>query len=330
MKSAKVILFALVMLALAGCKAYNRESAGAPADSQRPEAQSSPAASAPERGALRTRSSIEPSSSQSGDVGAKQQNVSLLPASPAEAQPETIDRKIIRNANLIIELDAPADGQRRLTAIAESHGGFVVTSEFKQNDGRAPGKPSQVVNVIMRVPSSQFLSALDMVRTVGVRTTQETVAGQDVTQEYIDLEARIRTKKALEAQFLEIMKQARKVSEALEVQSEIADVRTEIEQLEGRRRFLENQSALSTINVTLQTPVPIVTATTSSFGDSIKNALGDGVDVAASIVLGLVRLIIVMVPIFVLIVLPVALVSRMAWRRYRPFKKPEPVEVSGQ
>jgi hypothetical protein len=68
---------------------------------------------------------------------------------------------------------------------------------------------------------------------LSVKTT-----GQDVTEEYIDLEARLRSKKALEAQFLEIMKQAHKISDALEVQSQIADVRADIERIEGRRRFL--------------------------------------------------------------------------------------------
>ena len=86
------------------------------------------------------------------------------------------------------------------------------------------------------------------------------ISGQDVSEEYLDLEARLRTKKALEAQFLEIMKQARKVQDALDVQSQLADVRTEIERLEGRRRFLENQAALSTITTTLQMPQPIIAA----------------------------------------------------------------------
>ena len=97
-----------------------------------------------------------------------------------------------------------------------------------------------------------------------------------MTEEYIDLEARIRTKKALEAQFLEIMKQARKISDAMEVQTQLAEVRTEIERLEGRRRFLENQSALSTINITLHTPTPVVAAATRGFVYDLKAAFGDG------------------------------------------------------
>src|SRR6202011_3293944 len=106
-----------------------------------------------------------------------------------------------------------------------------------------------------RVPASQFNASVEEIRHVGgdlSKVRQEKISGQDVTEEYIDVEARIKTKKALEAQFLEIMKQAHKVSDALEVQSELANVRTDIERMEGRRRYLDNQSSLSTISVTLQ------------------------------------------------------------------------------
>ena len=104
-----------------------------------------------------------------------------------------------------------------------------------------------------------------------------------MTEEYIDLEARIRSKQALEAQFLEIMKQARSVSDALEVQRQLSEVRSEIERIEGRRRFLENQSSLSTITVTLQPSQPLVS--TSGFFYKVKRAFGGGLDIAASITL---------------------------------------------
>ena len=233
------------------------------------------------------------------------------------------DRKIIRNGELTIETDSPTDGLSRITAIAESLGGFVVTSELKQNGGKNQSNPSQSVTIIARVPSAQFNAAIEQISSIGSRTLQKKISGQDVTEEYLDLEARLRAKKALEAQFLEIMKQAKKVSEALEVQNQLADVRTEIEQLEGRRRFLENQSAFSTITSTLQMPAPIVTATTSGFGHSIKEAFGDGVDMAAAIILGLIKIFIVLIPVGLFIGLPLWLIWRVVRRRLP--KKPEPV-----
>lgn len=260
-------------------------------------------------------------------LGGRDQQVSLNQGISEQASAAAADRKIIRNGELTIETDSPTDGQHKITSIAESHGGFVVTSEFKHNDGSGQSKPSQTVTVVVRVPSPQFAATLEQIRSVG-RVIQEKVTGQDVSEEYLDLEARIRTKKALESQFLEIMKQARKVSDALEVQTQLADVRTEIERFEGRRRFLENQSALSTITVTLQMPMPLVAATTTGFGQSIKQAFGDAVDTAASIILFVIQAVIVLVPIAFLIVLPVWLVWRVLRRRFELTKKAEPVVES--
>jgi len=193
----------------------------------------------------------------------------------------------------------------------------------------AGAKPSQSVTVVARVPASQFASALDQIRNAGERLIQEKVSGQDVSEEYLDVEARLRNKKALEGQFLEIMKQARKVEDALDVQSQLADVRTEIERLEGRRRFLENQAALSTITTTLQMPQPIIAATTSGFGATIKRTFGDAVDTAASIVLFVIQAVIVLVPIAIFFGLPGWLVWRVVRRRF-VFRKPEPSPIPGE
>jgi hypothetical protein len=224
-------------------------------------------------------------------------------------------RKVIQNAEMTIETDKPSEGQQKIGVIAEKHGGFVVVSESKHNDAASQNVASTLVNVVVRVPAQKFQAALDEIRAVGGRILHEKSSGQDVTEEYIDLEARIRTKKALEAQFLEIMKQARKISDAMEVQTQLAEVRTEIERLEGRRRFLENQSALSTINITLHTPTPVVAAATRGFIYDLKAAFGDGMDTGAGIFLGIIQFVIVMIPVMVFILIPAWLVFK--WLRKR-------------
>ncbi len=236
-------------------------------------------------------------------------------AGSAQSSTQVIERKIIRNAEIIIETDSPNDGQRKIAAIAEKQGGFVVTSESRENQGNAQVAPSTTVTVVARVPATKFGDAVEEIHRIGGKILREKISGQDVTEEFIDIEARIRTKRALEMQFLEIMKQARKVSDALEVQNQLAEVRTEIERLEGRRRFLENQAALSTITITLQTPAPIVAATTSGFRHGVKMAFGDGLDTAAEIVLGVIRFVIVMIPVALLILLPCWLLFKWL-RRY--------------
>jgi Domain of unknown function (DUF4349) len=243
------------------------------------------------------------------------QPVSLKDADAANLASQAFDRKIIRNANLTVEVTSPGDSQRKVVSIAESHQGFVVTSESTQRPSEDRNKPEITINLVVRVPANQFNAVMEEIRAVGARVVQEKVTGQDVTEEFMDLEARIKNQKALESQFLEIMKRAGKVDDALSVQRELAEVRTEIEKLEGRRRFLENQSSLSTINVTLQPPTQIVNAT--GFWYSVRSAFSDGVDVAAGIVLFLIRAIIAILPIILFVVLPLALIAKLGLRVVR-------------
>jgi len=243
------------------------------------------------------------------------ESVSLKDADSANTTAKAFDRKIIRNANLTVEVASATDSQRKIVSIAESHQGFVVTSEATQRTSDDRTRSEITVNLVVRVPAAQFNQVMEEVRAVGARVIQEKVSGQDVTEEFMDLEARIKNQKALEAQFIEIMKRAGKVDDALSVQRELANVRTEIEKLEGRRRFLENQSSLSTINVTLQPPTQIVNAT--GFWYSVRSAFSDGVDVAADIILFLIRAIIALLPIIVLIVLPAALIVKLGLRVVR-------------
>jgi len=286
--------------------------------SQRPSAERPDAVAKSETGQVATNEPAEarPAVNYSMRQESMQTEVaSLKDADSANTASLAFDRKIIRNANLTVEVTSPSDAQPKLVAIAESHQGFVVTSEATQRAAADKSRPEITVNLVIRVPASQFNTVMEQVRAVGVRIIQEKVTGQDVTEEFMDLEARIKNQKALELQFLEIMKRAGKVEDALSVQRELADVRTEIEKLEGRRRFLENQSSLSTINVTLQPPTQIVNAT--GFWYSVRTAFSDGVDVAVGIILFFIRAIIALAPIFVLIVLPLAVLARLGIRVVR-------------
>ena len=246
---------------------------------------------------------------------ASSQNVSLTQADSANAASQAVARKIIRNGNLTLEVSSPTETQSRIFSIAETRGGFVVTSEMSQQDTDDKSKPTQSVTLVVRVPALQFEQAMTEIRSAATRILQDKRTGQDVTEEFIDLEARIKNQRALEGQFLEIMKRATKVEEALDVQRQLAAVRTEIEKIEGRRRFLENQATLSTINVTLQTPTQIVNATGFWYG--IRSAFSDGIDAAAAIILALIRVVVALLPILILIVLPAALIARFFVKRVR-------------
>lgn len=261
--------------------------------------------------------------------GAQPQQVSLTDVDKEGSTAEAAERKIIRNADITIEVPSTTDAQHRITSIAEAHSGFVVTSEAKQRESNDPAQRTLDIKLVVRVPSNQFGSAFDEIRKLAGNTPEEQVNSQDVTEDFIDLEARIKTQKALEAQFLEIMRGANKIADALEVQRQLAEVRTDIEKLEGRKRFLENRSSLSTINVNILAPKPMLAVTETGFRHSLREAVSDSVSMATDIALFFARFVIMMVPISLLILLPAGLVVRYLMRRAKRMRLAQALATPG-
>lgn len=242
------------------------------------------------------------------------QKVSLTEADKAESTAEAADRKIIRNADITMEVDSTTEAQHRVTSIAESHGGFVVTSEAKQRENIDPGKRTLDIKLVVRIPAEKFGVTLDEIKQLAGNLPEANVTGQDVTEDFIDLEARIKTQKALELQFLEIMKQARNVEDALEVQRQIAEVRTDVEKLEGRKRFLQNRSSLSTITVNIRAP-KVIAVNPTGVGHSLREAVSDSLELASGLFIFFMRSAILLTPIILFVVLPSGLVLRYFVRR---------------
>jgi hypothetical protein len=229
---------------------------------------------------------------------------------------ERAPRRIIRGADLGIETSDVADAERLAGAIVEEMGGYVASSDrsLRSND-EEPSEPA--VNMVLRVPSNRFTAALARLEKIGSRVLTQRVGSDDVTEEFIDLGARTVAHRALEMQFLEILKQARSVKDALEVNIQLAEVRTTIEKLEGRQRLLENQTSISTIKLGITHGVPLLRAGRFAFADSIERAGADLLNVSAAVVHGGIRLLGFFMPIFTLVVLPASLVLRALLRRRR-------------
>ena len=150
---------------------------------------------------------------------------------------------VIKTAEVEVRLehDAFSDAMARATEVASRHGGFVVSSTRGE-----PGRGS----VIIRVPADRFEVALGDVRALG-EVDREHVAGQDVGQEFVDLEARLRNLEAQEAVLLRLFDEAGSVADTIRIQHELSGVQLDVEQIEGRLRYLRDQTALSTITIGL-------------------------------------------------------------------------------
>lgn len=221
-----------------------------------------------------------------------------------------------------MEVPSTTEAHHRVASIAESHGGFVVTSESKQRENVDPSKRTLDIKLIVRIPATRFGPALDEIKQLASNLPAESVSGQDVTEDFIDLEARLKTQKALELQFLEIMKRSGSVEDALEVQRQIAEVRTDIEKLEGRKRFLENRSSLSTITVNIHAP-KVIAVNPTGLGRTLRDAVSDSLELASGMFIFFVRTLIVMMPILVFVVFPSALLLRYLVRRAKRMRLAE-------
>ena len=263
---------------------------------------------------MNTSSGVRSDEKTGGDSIAQ---VSLNQAEQIQTAPVVIERKIIRNADLQMEANAPEEAQTKIGKIAEAKGGFVVETQSSASDVRAATRDT--VTMTVRVPSAKFDEALNEIRQTASRVIVENIKGEDVTEEFIDIEARLKTQKALETQFLEIMKRSNTVADALNVQTEIARVRGDIEKIEGRKRFLESQASLSTIKIKLQTPAAF-SANTAGFFGKLGQAFGSGFDAALSFILVFVTALTALLPFFLLIVLPLYFVIRYFARKNRKGK----------
>ena len=314
MRLTLTLALTFALAALAGCAGGSRDEA--------------PQGSAAPNTAMQEQAAGGGGAARDGDVAMKtvslqQTEDATLPQQQQQpGAPAAVGRKIIRNATLTLEADDPSQAVQRIASVAEARGGFVVTSETRQQGGARGSKGYEIFTVEMRVPATQFDAALEEIRAAAGSVTSQRITGKDVTEEYIDLEARLRTQRALETQLLEIMKGADAVADAISVQRELTNVRTEIERLEGRRRFLENQSSLSTISVTIQPPAPLIG--TTGFFHSLGQAFGEGVDIAASITLFLIRLLLALLPVALFIGVPAYFLLRYLVRRARRARPAQP------
>jgi hypothetical protein len=158
----------------------------------------------------------------------------------------TNDRKIVREGSITLEVEGIAEAMDQIAEMADELNGYVVSSRRYDYERRVLGY------ITIRIPSDSFEDALARLRQLAIAVPYETTTARDVTEEYVDLEAQLGNLLATEAQYLTLMERAETVEEVLMVQKELSKVRGQIEQIEGRMRYLEQTSDMSLIEVDLQ------------------------------------------------------------------------------
>lgn len=237
-------------------------------------------------------------------------------AKSGEAKLPSTARKVIRNAELSIEVQSPAAAESKVSSLIEKMGGYVASSAREIVAGEGAQKWT-TVTLSLRVPAERLDETLREIKRLGIGAETEKIASEDVTDEYIDVAARVANQRRLEQQLVTILAQASKVDEALKVHQELASARTEIDRLEGRKRFLESESALAKISVSLAPLRPVVGFSTAEIGVNVRKAATDSVSVAGGIVTLAIRAAGVLLPLFVLFGLPLLSALWLLKRRQR-------------
>jgi hypothetical protein len=165
---------------------------------------------------------------------------SIVPEEPTE------DRKIVKTGYITLEVKDIAESMDKVADMADDLGGYVVSSYKHEYEGGTSG------SISIRVPSERFEEVFERLRQFAVAVPYENTEAVDVTEEYVDLEARLRNLEATEAQYLALMAKAEDVEDMLMVQKELSNVREEIERIEGRMLYLERTSDMALIEISLQ------------------------------------------------------------------------------
>ena len=169
------------------------------------------------------------------------------------------DRKIIKNAELTLQVKDTDTAVDQLTGIVTDYDGYIVSSRA-WSEGQY-----RMATVTLSIPVDTFEQVLRRLRGIAVEVLDERADGQDVTDQYVDLESRLRNLEATQTRVRAFLDQAVTVEEALEVNHELSQIEGQIEEIKGKMNYLKERASYSSITVQLQperpTPTPTPTPT---------------------------------------------------------------------
>ncbi|MCF7624923.1 DUF4349 domain-containing protein [Peribacillus castrilensis] len=164
----------------------------------------------------------------------------------AEKEGMTDERKVIHQAQLELKVKNLEKAQMKIENKVAEYGGYVVESNvYREDEELVEG------TITVRVPEAHFQDFLTDSEGEASEVVGRNVTGQDVTEQYVDLKARLKSKRAVEERLLAFMKDAEKTEDLLKISADLAVVQEEIEQLTGQIKYLENQTSYSTVTITL-------------------------------------------------------------------------------
>ena len=263
----------------------------------------------------------QPSSAPPADAAASGGADNERGGGPADPSLQPV-RLIIRNADLTIVVQNTQAQLDEINKIAAEFGGYIASTSTSQ-----AGENSLQAQVTLRVESAKLDAALDRIRKLAVEVRSESIRGDDVTAEYVDLDAQLKNLEAAEAQLKEIMAKAEKTEDVMAVFQQLTAIRGQIEQIKGRLKYLSQSASLATINLTL---IPDAVAQPVQIaGWRPEGVAKDALEALISALQGLATLaiwfVIVLLPILIIIAIPIIILIAILRRIARRGRKVTPV-----
>lgn len=221
------------------------------------------------------------------------------------------EQLIIRTGDLSLVVSNTETTLADIIRLAESNGGWVVNSSLYQYDSRAKSG-----SVVIRIPADGFNSAMAAIKALALEVTSESSSGQDVTEEYVDLAARLGNLEATAARVRGFLDDANKVEDALAVNQELSRLEGEIESIKGRMQYLSQSAAFSTISINLTPDIlaqPIEVAGWRPQGVA-RDAVASLIEILQGLGTVLIWAAIVLLPLALVFGLPAWLIIRRARR----------------
>lgn len=222
------------------------------------------------------------------------------PPPPAPQAEVEIERKLIKEGRVGFETNDLGNTRQTVFAAIYKYEAYVSSDEEYTYSGRKSN------TLIIRVPAEDFDSLLAQATRGVERFESKQINVKDVTEEFLDIQARLKTKKELEERYLSLLQRANTVTEILEIEKEIGNLRSEIESIEGRLQYLENRVGYSTLTLTFYESIP----EDNAFAQKFKEGFRNGRDSLIWFFVGLVN-------IWPFILIGIALILGIRWYRKR-------------